>query len=77
MYHFYYKSEIEKIVKDLLKYSSIRNRKSPFSSHVLLVRKADGSWITCVDYRALNKDTVKDKFPIPGMDELLDELSGA
>lgn len=76
-YPHYQMVEIKRLVKDMLSVGVIRPNNSPYSSPVILVKKYDGLWCMCVDYHALNKITIKDKFHIPVIDELLDELNEA
>jgi len=61
----------------LLEKQFIRPSVSPWGAPVLLVKKKGGSMRSCVDYRQLNKVTIKNRYPLPRIDDLMDQLVGA
>ncbi len=73
-------AELEELRKQLADHGDhgfIRASKSPYGAPVLFVKKKDGSMRLCVDYRALNKITVKNRYPLPRIEELLDRVQGS
>jgi hypothetical protein len=71
------KDKTEKQIAEMLAAGVISPSTSAFSSPIIMVRKKDLTWRSCVDYMNLNMLTVKSKYPLPVIEELLDELSGA
>lgn len=71
------KNALEEIIKELLQKGIIRLSHSPYSSPAILVKKKDMTWRLCIDYRRLNALNIKNKYPIPMIEDLLDELNGA
>jgi hypothetical protein len=70
------KYEIEKVIEELLEMGNIRPSSSPFTSSVVLVMKKDGSMRMCINYMDMNKNTIKNMYPIHRIDEVLDEFDG-
>ena len=69
--------EVREHLKELLDAGAIRESNSPFSSNFVLVRKSDGSLRMCIDFRTLNKRTIRDAHSIPRIEETLDCLAGS
>jgi hypothetical protein len=70
-------AELKKQLADLLAKGFIQPSSSPWGAPVLFVKKKDGSLRLCVDYRQLNQVTIKNKYPLPRIDDLFDQLQGA
>jgi hypothetical protein len=70
-------AELKEHIKDLLEKGVIRPSSSPWGAPVIFVPKKDGTQKLCMDYHALNEVTVKNKYPLPRIDDLLDQLRGA
>ena len=69
--------EIKWQIQELIQKGYIRPSSSPCGIPIVLVQKKDGTWWLCIDYRALKKITVWNRYPIPRIDDLLDQLKGA
>jgi hypothetical protein len=68
--------ELKMQLKELLDLGLIRPSVSPWGVPVIFVRKKDGSWRLCIDYRQLNKATIKNQYPLPRIDDLFDQMKG-
>jgi len=69
--------DLKEQLQELQEKGYIRPSSSPWGSPVLFVRKKDGSLRMCIDYRSLNEVTIKNKYPLPRIDDLFDQLQGA
>jgi hypothetical protein len=70
-------AELKKQIKELMEKGYVRPSSSPWGSPVLFAKKKDGTLRLCIDYRALNMATIKNKYPLPRINDLFDQLADA
>jgi hypothetical protein len=70
-------AELKEHIKELLEKGFIHRSSSPWGGPVIFVPKKDDTQRLCIDYHALNEVTVKNKYPLPRIDDLFDQLHGA
>ena len=68
------KNKVEIKIQELLKEGIIKESNSPYASPIVIIPKKDNDFRLCVDYRRLNKNTVRDNYPLPIIDDLIDSL---
>ena len=69
--------ELQMKLEELLKKGYIHSSVSPWGAHVPFMKKKDGALILCIDFKKLNKETIKNKYPLPRIDDLFDQLREA
>jgi len=69
--------ELKRQCTDIFKEGKVRISKSYYAAPIVMVRKSDGSIRVCIDYRAINERTEKGSFPLPRIDDLIDQLKDA
>jgi hypothetical protein len=69
--------ELKKQIAELQSKGFIRPSPSPWGAPVLFMEKKDGTQQMCVDYQSLNEVTIKNKYPLPGIEDLFDQMKGA
>ena len=69
--------ELKEQLQELLDKGFIRPNTSPWGAPILFVKKNDSTLRLCIDYKELNKLTIKNKYPLPRIDDLFDQLQGA
>ena len=70
-------AELKKQIRELLDKGYVQSSSSPWGAPVLFVEKKDGTQRMCIDYRSLNEVTIKNKYPLPRINDLFDQLKGA